>query len=276
MTSGVYNRTKKGNQNMSKARYGEWAKISEEKRLERMLPVIKASLTLEVRQKQGQTRKRRWAKKTKEEKRKRKELLSEARYKDWGRLNKKERRERTRHWSKAGAKATQTLEARQNSSRSQKKRWIDISKEERLEFMKSAIEANQKRWNRMTEEEKLSHMLPIIRASQKANPSSIEKMIWKELNKLDIEYRIQVPLNNGKFIADIYVPTQRLIIECNGDYWHNLFERKERDRKLRKYARNNGYKLIELSESEIRKNPEKALKEAYEWILFNTPGALRF
>ena len=268
MGSGVYERTKIGNQGLSKARKKEWAELTKEERLARMRLTIKAGQTSEARQKQTKSHKKWWAKLTEEERRKRVKPLTEAGIKALqkyqARMTKKERLD---HMLPA-IKASQTLEARQNKSKGQEKRWVSISKEERLEFMKPAIKAGQKRWNQMSEEEKLNHMLPTIRASQKANPSSIEKMIWKVLDELYIDYKTQVSFANGRFIVDIYITDKRLIIECNGDYWHSLSERIERDKELRKYAGDNDYKLIELSESEIRKDPEKtlkkALKEAYK------------
>lgn len=106
-----------------------------------------------------------------------------------------------------------------------------------------------------------------------ANPSSIEKAIRKVLNGLGIGYKTQVPFSNHKFVVDIYIPNRRLIIECNGNYWHNYIifpEKKIRDNALEKYAKNNGYKLIWLWESNIRENPEatliKGLKEIKEEI----------
>lgn len=94
----------------------------------------------------------------------------------------------------------------------------------------------------------------------KENLSSIEIAIHKVLDKLEIKYKIQVPFCYGKFIVDIYVPDKNLIIECNGDYWHNLPNRIKRDNSLQRYCDKWGIKLIWLWEKEIRENPELALK----------------
>ncbi len=121
--------------------------------------------------------------------------------------------------------------------------------------------AGKEKFAKMTKEEKLKYLESWIRAPQVANPSSIEKKIWEVLDKLNIDYKIQVSLDSHRFVIDVYIPTQKLIIECNGDYWHNykIFPEKEkRDKALKEYASKNGYKLIELWESDIRKNPELA------------------
>jgi len=127
---------------------------------------------------------------------------------------------------------------------------------------------SKRKFVKMNKEERREYMFPALKAAQEANPSSIEKKIWEELDKLSITYNTQISFNHGKFIVDIYVPAQRVIIECNGDFWHSLQERKERDNELRKYAMNNEYKLIELSEHEIRRNPKLALGTGLRGVNF--------
>ena len=132
------------------------------------------------------------------------------------------------------------------------------------EHKQNTSKGRKKYYAKMTKEDRLRSVLPWIIASQKANPSSIEKKIWKVLDELGIEYEIQVPFSGNLFIADIYIPSKKLIIECNGDYWHNykLFpESERRDKAFEKYAIRYGYKIIWLWESRINKNSKQALKD---------------
>jgi len=145
-----------------------------------------------------------------------------------------------------------------------------MTKEEKKKYLKSFLEAGQKtmkaKFNKMTKEEKRKYLKAFIKAGH-TSPSSIEKAIWKVLDGLKIEYQTQVSFNNNKFIVDIYIPTQKLIIECNGDYWHNykIFpSTKIRDKALENYANENSYKIIWLWEHNIKKNPKSALIEAFE------------
>jgi len=161
---------------------------------------------------------------------------------NWDRMTKEEKRERTKLWGVAGQKVCHSLKARQKMGKTQK---IRLAK--------------------MTEKEKMKILEPWIKAGR-TNPSSIEKAIWEVLDKLGINYETQVSFNYSKFIVDIYVPAQRLIIECNGDYWHNLPDRKRRDKKLKKYTKNNSYNLIELWERDIRRNPEQALQNGLKFM----------
>lgn len=218
----------------------------------------------------------------------------EAIKKRWNEMTKEERLECLDSWLKAGQKASKEKLARM--TREEKRNYLKpffeagqkairnkfdkMTKEEKLEYIKpwmkagQTLEAKQKRaksikanWDKMTKEERSKRILSMMKATQKANPSSIEKAIWKVLDELSIDYETQVSFNGGKFIVDIYIPNQRFIIECNGDYWHNyeIFPKaKIRDNALEKYANKNNFNLVWLWESEIRKNPKDTLIKGLE------------
>lgn len=161
----------------------------------------------------------------------------------------------------------------QNISKAHRKRFAKMTKEQRREYFEYLLLANQATWDQMTKEKRLKRcqrwFLAGQIASQKANPSLIERMIWKELDKLKIKYETQVPICGGMFIVDICFLTMKLIIECNGTFWHNyeIFSgRKIRDNAVDKWAIRNGYKIIWLWESEIRKNPKQALEDGLKRI----------
>ena len=208
-----------------------------------------------------------------------------ARQKRWDGMTREERKECTRGFTEAGIKITREKLSKMNKEerlnrmipaiKANHKRWNHMTDKEKQQMTKKSIEAmnvpearqkmsntQKKRFARMTKEERLIRVLPWIRASQNANPSFIEKLIWKELDKLGIKYKTQVPFNHGKFIADIYIPAWRLIIECNGTYYHdyNIFPgRKIRDEAFEKYANSIGLKIEWLWESDIRENSKLIL-----------------
>jgi len=135
---------------------------------------------------------------------------------------------------------------------------------------KKNISKSQKNYiNKMTKEERKKRSknwnVAGRLAALKANPSSIEKSVCKILDLLNIKYKTQVKINN--WIVDIYIPIKNLIIECNGNYWHNykIFPNKRiRDNKLEKYAKKNRYKLIWLWENEINKNVDQLVKNIFQ------------
>lgn len=142
--------------------------------------------------------------------------------------------------------------------------------EETKEKMKIAQKKNQndknirmktskswrKQWNSLTKEEQLERLKPWLNAGHKSfhncfKPSSIELKVKEQLNRYKIKYIQQKPINHNKFVLDFYLPEYQLVIECNGDYWHNLPNRKERDQKLEEYVISKGKDILWLWEHEI-------------------------
>jgi len=231
-----------------------WAKKSKEERAKTTEKARQFNQSTEAKQKRSESQRKRWAKIIKEERLKTTEVkqkISKALKKYWNKITKEKRVQVTKAFQKAGHEGYLKKLAR-------------MTKEERRQYLNSWIEAGQKatkeKLNKMTKEERLRYLRAWIKAGH-TNPSSIEKMIWKVLDELSINYKTQISFNNGKFIVDIYIPNQRLIIECNGDYWHNykIFPNaKIRDNALEKYAGKNDYKIAWLWEHDIRENPKFA------------------
>ncbi|GGB63236.1 hypothetical protein GCM10011409_45410 [Lentibacillus populi] len=124
---------------------------------------------------------------------------------------------------------------------------------------KENLSKAHKRWFENATEEQLKN-----RFNYKV--SSIEIAMQELLDELEIEHEIQTYFRDKQdiYIADIYIPSKNTIIECNGDYWHSRPERIERDKKLQQYCDQQGIKLFWCWESDIRKDPYKALKKAHK------------
>jgi hypothetical protein len=88
-------------------------------------------------------------------------------------------------------------------------------------------------------------------------PTGIEISIGLELKKLLLNYESQKKF--GRWWADFFVIDMNLVIECDGDYWHNLPGAKERDQRKDDWFRKNGYNIIRIPEHEINIDPEEAL-----------------
>ncbi|NLZ46963.1 MAG: DUF559 domain-containing protein [Clostridiales bacterium] len=140
-------------------------------------------------------------------------------------------------------KAFNSPECKMKRSISQKKAWAKLSYEERLQRTKNG------------------NIARTINA-QKASVSSIEAKIGQELDKLNIKYECQKPICDGRFVLDFYIPKFKLAIECNGDYWHNLPDRIERDKNLKRYVERKGRDIVFIWEHEINEDSEKALSKA--------------
>ena len=84
-------------------------------------------------------------------------------------------------------------------------------------------------------------------------PTSIELKVKEQLDMIGIRYIQQQRINDGKrnYFIDFYIPSLKLVLECNGDYWHNLPEKKERDKALKEYVESTGRRIIFIWEHEI-------------------------
>ncbi len=85
--------------------------------------------------------------------------------------------------------------------------------------------------------------------------TSIEITMAEELSRRGIKYEEQYNLGD-KFRLDFLLPEYGIVIECDGDYWHNLPEVKRRDRRKNAYIKACGYSLYRFWESEINVDVE--------------------
>lgn len=91
-------------------------------------------------------------------------------------------------------------------------------------------------------------------------PTSIELAVKSILDDWTIEYVTQKHL--GPFLVDFFIPSQRLVIECDGDYWHGRPDAKERDQRKNDWLEKHRYNLVRLSETEIKANVRLAVETA--------------
>ena len=133
--------------------------------------------------------------------------------------------------------SNRTNEHKRNLSKAWKEQWESLSKEEQLKRLEKWIDAGH-------EEERDGSYL---------KPSSIEIKVQEQLDEIGLRYVQQKRVHNGEryFFLDFYVPSLKLVIECNGDYWHSLPEKVERDKNLKKYVEFTGRKIVFIWEHEI-------------------------
>lgn len=88
--------------------------------------------------------------------------------------------------------------------------------------------------------------------------TKIELKMEAELQRRGINYQKQVPLCKIARV-DFYLPEYRMIIQCDGDYWHNLQKVKERSIKQDKVLTFNGFNVYRFWEHEIKKSVESCV-----------------
>lgn len=93
----------------------------------------------------------------------------------------------------------------------------------------------------------------------KMKDTSIEKKVENTLIEMFpfIKYHKQVSLVS-RTVVDFLLP-KKVVIYCDGDYWHNLPGRKDSDLRQKIVLEENGYKVYRLTELDINANVLKCL-----------------
>lgn len=87
---------------------------------------------------------------------------------------------------------------------------------------------------------------------QNKKSTVIEVKVEKYLKQLGVKFESQKMIPKGRTVADFYIPEKRLVVYADGTYWHGRKEVKNRDQKQDFLLGMNGYKVLRLSEKEIR------------------------
>jgi len=99
--------------------------------------------------------------------------------------------------------------------------------------------------------------------------TSIELKIQNFLIKLGIEFytHFYVKKIYHSYQCDIFIPSKNLIIECDGNYWHNYPNLRRIDKIRTTELINNGFKVIRLWESEIKPMELQQFKMGLENVI---------
>lgn len=79
--------------------------------------------------------------------------------------------------------------------------------------------------------------------------TTIERLFQQELDKRDIPYRKHVVLLN-RYQVDLFID-RNIVIECDGDYWHNYPFGREEDKTRDKKLYDAGFRVLRFWEHEI-------------------------
>lgn len=95
----------------------------------------------------------------------------------------------------------------------------------------------------------------LARRSIPFSRTSIELKMMDELDRHEIKYIEQYNLGD-KFSLDFLLPEYNIVIECDGDYWHNLPYVLTRDKRKNAYIKACGFPLFRFWEHEINADVE--------------------
>lgn len=104
--------------------------------------------------------------------------------------------------------------------------------------------------------------------------SKLEKDFFeKYLKPFNVEFETQYYINDIHQYCDAYIPSKKLIIEVNGDYWHYnpvtnkknptsyQLKRMEKDKLKKEYCDRHNIKLFNIWENDIKHKLDKVLAE---------------
>lgn len=81
--------------------------------------------------------------------------------------------------------------------------------------------------------------------------TTIEKKVRQALEKSGLRFKQEFKI--GIYRADFLILDKKIIIECDGDYWHKIPGATDRDLRKDKYLHNKGFTIHRIAESTIRK-----------------------
>ena len=81
--------------------------------------------------------------------------------------------------------------------------------------------------------------------------TSIEEIVYGELERRGVTF-VKQQVIDGLWVADALIPGPRVVVECDGEYWHSRPDMQERDRKKDRYLESRGYKVLRFPEAAIR------------------------
>jgi len=82
--------------------------------------------------------------------------------------------------------------------------------------------------------------------------TKIEIKVQNLLKENGIEFKTQYPILN-RYLADIFIKPN-IVVEVDGDYWHNRLENIYKDKLRDINMQTGGYKVVRLKEKEINNN----------------------
>lgn len=91
-------------------------------------------------------------------------------------------------------------------------------------------------------------------------PTRIEMILGETLTKMKLEFIAQHPIPSAHTIVDAFVPALNLAIYADGIYWHSLSKSKRRDAFINRTLKEQGYKILRLSEPDIINDCHAALE----------------
>lgn len=97
-------------------------------------------------------------------------------------------------------------------------------------------------------------------AARTAKPTSIERAAAAVLEALGVGYLPNHQI--GRYVVDFYIPASRLVIECDGTYWHSLPGAPEKDAVRDAYLTAQGLRVVRIGERSFTSGAHEGILKA--------------
>jgi very-short-patch-repair endonuclease len=81
--------------------------------------------------------------------------------------------------------------------------------------------------------------------------TTIETLMYEEMERRGVTF-VKQQVIDGFWVVDALIPGPRIVIECDGKYWHQKPEMIKRDKKKDAYLISRGYRVLRFPEDAIR------------------------
>lgn len=241
----TYHHTEEAKQKIKEASIATWSKEENRKKLSEQ---VKKSYTDELRELRSKRFKELWA-----DPEYRAKLLE----KRQAHYTKEYREEQSRRMKEI-RKKDPTISDRQSASIKktmaspeyrEKRRRLSKEIANRPEVKEATSKHSKEWWDNVSDEQRSKRASKIAKTTK---DTVIERKVCKQLSEYKVDYIQQVSLFGGRYFLDIVLPKYNIAIECNGDYWHSLPDRVERDKRLAEDIKKTPYTLITIWEHDIK------------------------
>jgi len=96
----------------------------------------------------------------------------------------------------------------------------------------------------------------------KYRSTSIENFFIEECERLDISYKRQYSIEKYGHQYDFYIQKYNLLVEMDGEYFHNLPHQKVKDLEQIERSVELGYNIVRITDKQIKKN-KKIIEEIF-------------
>jgi very-short-patch-repair endonuclease len=100
--------------------------------------------------------------------------------------------------------------------------------------------------------------------------SKLEQIIKIEMQNAGLHPTPRVGL--GPYTVDFAFLEPKVIVECDGQYWHSLPDTIARDRRKDRFFANRGWLIVRLKEDEILLSPRRCISKVAQALSSRTEG----